>query len=78
MDPERIGIIGICGFGGMAVNAAALDPRIKATVASTMYDMSKVNVEGYGRSYSLRQDGTLFQRESQVKSISVLGLVHIP
>ena len=47
VDPERIGIIGICGFGGMAVNAAALDPRIKATVASTMYDMSKVNVEGY-------------------------------
>ena len=47
VDPERIGIIGICGFGGMAINAAALDPRIKATVASTMYDMSKVNVEGY-------------------------------
>ena len=47
VDPKRIGIIGICGFGGMAVNAAALDPRIKATVASTMYDMSKVNVEGY-------------------------------
>ena len=47
VDPGRIGIIGICGFGGMAVNAAALDPRIKATVASTMYDMSKVNVEGY-------------------------------
>ena len=47
VDPERIGIIGICGFGGMAVNAAAIDPRIKATVASTMYDMSKVNVEGY-------------------------------
>ncbi len=47
VDPECIGIIGICGFGGMAVNAAALDPRIKATVASTMYDMSKVNVEGY-------------------------------
>lgn len=47
VDAERIGIIGICGFGGMAVNAAALDPRIKATVAMTMYDMSKVNVEGY-------------------------------
>lgn len=47
VDAERIGIIGICGFGGMAVNAAALDPRIKATVASTMYDMTKVNREGY-------------------------------
>lgn len=47
VNPEHIGIIGICGWGGMAVNAAALDPRIKATVASTMYDMSKVNVEGY-------------------------------
>ena len=50
VDPERIGIIGICGFGGMAINAAALDPRIKATVTSTMYDMSKVNVEGYFKS----------------------------
>ena len=47
VDSERIGIIGICGFGGMAVNAAALDPRIKATAASTMYDMTKVNREGY-------------------------------
>ena len=47
VDAERIGIIGICGFGGMAVNAAAIDPRIKATIASTMYDMSKVAVEGY-------------------------------
>ena len=50
VDAERIGIIGICGFGGMAVNAAAIDPRIKATVAVTMYDMSKVNVEGYFKS----------------------------
>ncbi|MBR1401219.1 MAG: alpha/beta hydrolase [Prevotella sp.] len=50
VDAERIGIIGICGFGGMAVNAAAIDPRIKATVAATMYDMSKVNVEGYFKS----------------------------
>ncbi|MBR1513422.1 MAG: alpha/beta hydrolase [Bacteroidales bacterium] len=47
VDPERIGIIGICGFGGMAVNAAAIDPRIKATVAATMYDMSKIAAEGY-------------------------------
>ena len=46
-DPERIGIIGICGFGGMAINAAALDPRIKATVTSTMYDMSRIAREGY-------------------------------
>ena len=55
VDPERIGIIGICGWGGMAVNAAALDPRIKATVASTMYDMSKVNIEGYFQSENTPQ-----------------------
>lgn len=47
VDPERIGIIGICGWGGMALNVAALDTRIKATVASTMYDMSRVNAKGY-------------------------------
>lgn len=47
VDPEKIGIIGICGWGGMAVNAASLDTRIKATVASTMYDMSRVNAKGY-------------------------------
>ena len=47
VDAERIGIIGICGFGGMAINAAAIDPRIKATVTSTMYDMSRVAREGY-------------------------------
>ena len=46
-DPEKIGIIGICGWGGMALNAAALDTRIKATVASTMYDMTRVNANGY-------------------------------
>ena len=46
-DPQRIGIIGICGWGGLALNAAALDTRIKATVASTMYDMSRVNAKGY-------------------------------
>ncbi len=47
VDPERIGIIGICGWGGMALNVAALDTRIKATVTSTMYDMSRVNANGY-------------------------------
>ena len=47
VDPERIGIIGICGFGGMGLNAAAMDTRIKATVASTMYDMSRVTANGY-------------------------------
>ena len=47
VDPDRIGIIGICGWGGLALNAAALDTRIKATVASTMYDMSRVNANGY-------------------------------
>ena len=47
VDPERIGILGICGWGGLAVNAAAIDTRIKATVASTMYDMSRVTANGY-------------------------------
>ncbi len=65
VDPDRIGIIGICGFGGMAVNAAAIDPRIKATVASTMYDMSKVNVEGYFQS-----EDTPAQRMEKRKAIA--------
>lgn len=47
VDPNRIGIIGICGWGGLALNTAALDTRIKATVASTMYDMTRVNAKGY-------------------------------
>ena len=47
VDPERIGIIGICGWGGMAINAAAIDTRIKATVAVTMYDMTRVIANGY-------------------------------
>lgn len=61
VDPEKIGLIGICGWGGMALNAAAIDTRVKATVASTMYDMSRVTTNGYfdsvdadGR-YELRQ-----------------------
>lgn len=61
VDAGRIGIIGICGWGGMAVNAAAIDTRIKATVASTMYDMSRANANGYfdsmdvGQRYELRK-----------------------
>ena len=47
VDSEKIGIIGICGWGGMALNAAAIDTRIKASVTSTMYDMSRVNAKGY-------------------------------
>ena len=47
VDPEKIGILGICGWGGMALNAAAMDTRIKATVTATMYDMTRVNAKGY-------------------------------
>lgn len=47
VDREKVGILGICGWGGMALNAAAMDTRIKATVASTMYDMTRVNAKGY-------------------------------
>lgn len=47
VDPDKIGIIGICGWGGMALNTAAIDTRVKATVTSTMYDMSRVNANGY-------------------------------
>ncbi len=65
VDPEKIGIIGICGWGGMSINAAALDPRIKATVAFTMYDMSKVTVEGYFAS-----ENTPAQRMEKRKAIA--------
>lgn len=47
VDPERIGILGICGWGGLALNAAALDTRVRATVVSTMYDMSRIAAKGY-------------------------------
>ena len=50
VDPERIGIMGICGWGGFALNAAAIDTRIKGTVTITMYDMSRVNANGYNDS----------------------------
>ncbi len=47
VNPEEIGVLGICGFGGFALNATAMDTRIKATVTSTMYDMTRVNANGY-------------------------------
>ena len=47
VDPERVGILGVCGWGGIAINAAAIDTRVKATVASTMYDMTRVTANGY-------------------------------
>jgi len=50
VNPERIGILGICGFGGFAINAAAIDTRIKATTAITMYDMTRVSAKGYNDS----------------------------
>lgn len=55
VDRERIGIIGICGWGGMALNAAAVDKRVKAVVVSTMYDMTRVMSKGYNDSVTLEQ-----------------------
>lgn len=55
MDAEKIGIIGICGWGGIALNAAAADTRIKATVASTMYDMTRVSGNDYNDAFDNEQ-----------------------
>ena len=76
VDAERIGIIGICGFGGMGLNAASMDTRIKATVAVTMYDMSRVTANGYFDSmdadarYALRQQLNA-QRTRDARSDSI-------
>lgn len=66
VDPDRIGIIGICGWGGIALNAAANDPRIKATVASTMYDMPRVGAWGYF------DEGTADERYKAKEEITAL------
>lgn len=62
VNSEKIGIIGICGFGGFGLNAAAMDTRIKAAVASTMYDMSRVNANGYFDAMSEEERYTLRQK----------------
>ena len=81
VDAERIGILGICGWGGMAVNAAAIDTRIKATVAATMYDMSRVNANGYFDADDNADDRNKLRRElnaqrtsdSRTRSFAVAG-----
>ena len=65
VDRERIGIIGICGWGGMALNASAVDKRIKAVVASTMYDISRVSSKGYNDSVTLEQRTQMLEQLSR-------------
>ncbi|MBK1679166.1 alpha/beta hydrolase [Rhodocyclus tenuis] len=65
VDRERIGIIGICGWGGMALNAAAVDKRVKAVVASTMYDMTRVMSKGYNDSVTLEQRTQMLKQLSR-------------
>lgn len=65
VDRERIGIIGICGWGGMALNAAAVDKRVKAVVASTMYDMTRVMSKGYNDSVTLAQRTQMLEQLAQ-------------
>ena len=65
VDPDRVGIIGICGGGGLALNAAAIDTRIKATVTSTMYDMSRVNANGY---FDAMDDDARYELKQQLNT----------
>lgn len=69
VDSERIGIIGICGWGGFAINAAAMDTRIKATIASTMYDMSRVNANGYFDSMNADQRYELKKQLNEQRTV---------
>ena len=68
VDPNRIGIIGICGWGGIALNAAAIDTRIKATVSMTMYDMSRVSANGY---FDYEKDEETLKSERQQNRINL-------
>jgi fermentation-respiration switch protein FrsA (DUF1100 family) len=65
VDRERIGIIGVCGWGGLALNATAVDKRIKAVVTSTMYDMSRVMSKGYNDSVTAEQRTQMLEQLSQ-------------
>ena len=65
VDPDRVGIIGISGWGGLALNAAAIDTRIKATVTSTMYDMSRVNANGY---FDAMDDDARYELKQQLNT----------
>ncbi len=65
VDPDQVGIIGICGWGGLALNAAAIDTRIKATVTSTMYDMSRVNANGY---FDAMDDDARYELKQQLNA----------
>lgn len=80
VDADRIGIIGICGWGGLALNTAALDTRIKATITSTMYDMARVNANGYfdadnseEKRYALKQNLNKQRTEDYKKGEYTLG-----
>ena len=68
VDANRIGVIGICGWAGMALNAAAIDPRIKATVTTTMYDMSRVNANGY---FDYDKDAATLAAERQANRVTM-------
>jgi uncharacterized protein len=65
VDRNRIGLIGICGFGGMGLNAAAVDKRIKAVVTTSMYDMSRVMARGYYDKLTREQRTTMLEKMSQ-------------
>ncbi len=65
VDRERIGVIGICGWGGIALNAVAVDKRVKAVVASTMYDMSRVMSKGYNDSVTAEQRAQTLEQLSR-------------